>query len=110
MKSKRFLAMLLAAMMMLTAVMSTGCSKKESNEQNEESGIVTLNMFVITDEKTSDSAKLEVQWNINAITVPQHKMRVKLNYVTAEEYWDTVDEAEEKSGKRAKHQTSDKMD
>ena len=94
MKSKRFLAMLLAAMMMLTAVMSTGCSKKESNEQNEESGIVTLNMFVITDEKTSDSAKLEVQWNINAITVPQHKMLVKLNYVTADEYWDTVDAAE----------------
>ena len=59
MKSKRFLAMLLAVMMMLTAALSTGCSKKESNEQNEKSGIVTLNMFIITDEKTSDSAKLE---------------------------------------------------
>ena len=94
MKSKRFLAMLLAVMMMLTAALSTGCSKKESNEQNEKSGIVTLNMFIITDEKTSDSAKLEVQWNINAITVPQHKMLVKINYVTADEYWDTVDAAE----------------
>lgn len=94
MKSKRFLAMVLAVVMMLTAVLSTGCSKKESNEQSEKSGIVTLNMFIITDEKTSDSAKLEVQWNINSITVPQHKMFVKINYLTAEEYWDVVDAAE----------------
>ena len=94
MKSKRFLAIVLAVMMVFTAIVSTGCSKTENNEQNEKSGIVTLNMFVITDEQTSDSAKLEVQWNINAITVPQHKMLVKLNYVTADEYWDAVDAAE----------------
>lgn len=94
MKSKRFLAIVLAVMMVFTAVLSTGCSKSENNEQNEKSGIVTLNMFVITDEQTSESAKLEVQWNINAITVPQHKMLVKLNYLTADEYWDAVDAAE----------------
>jgi len=94
MKSKRFLAMVLAVVMMLTAVLSTGCSKSESNEQSEKSGIVTLNMFIITDEKTSDNAKLEVQWSINSVTVPQHKMFVKINYLTAEEYWDVVDAAE----------------
>lgn len=94
MKSKRILAMLLAATMIFTGIFSTGCAKKEDNEQSEKSGIVTLNMFIITDEKTSDSAKLEVQWNINSITVPHHKMLVKINYLTADEYWDAVDAAE----------------
>ena len=91
MKSKRFLAMLLAAVMVMTAIFSTGCSKKENNEQSEKSGIVTLNMFIITDEATSEQSKLEVQWEINKITVPQHKTLVKLNYITGEEYWDIVD-------------------
>ena len=94
MKSKRFLAMLLAAVMVMTAIFSTGCSKKENNEQSEKSGIVTLNMFIITDEATSEQSKLEVQWEINKITVPQHKTLVKLNYITGEEYWDIVDAAE----------------
>ncbi len=94
MKSKRFLAFMLAVMMLATAVFTSSCSKSENNEQNEKSGIVTLNMFVITEEETSESAKLEVQWNINAITVPQHKALVKINYLTADEYWAAVDAAE----------------
>ena len=86
--------MMLVVVMMFAAVFTSSCSKSENNEQNEQSGIVTLNMFVITEEETSESAKLEVQWNINAITVPQHKTLVKINYLTADEYWDAVDAAE----------------
>ena len=94
MKSKRFLALVFAAVMMLTAVMSTGCAKGDNSDQNELSGIVTLNMFVITEEETSQTAAKEVQMAINEITVPQYKMLVKMNYLTAEEYWDAVDSAE----------------
>lgn len=95
MKSKRFLAVVLAALMLFTAVISTGCAKKDNNDENEKSGIITLNMFVITEEETSESAAKEVQMAINEITVPQYKMLVKINYVTEDEYWDVVDKAEE---------------
>lgn len=82
--------------MIITCVLSTGCAKENSNEQGEKSGIITLNMFVITEEETSKEAAKAVQMAINEITVPQHKMLVKINYLTGDEYWDAV-EAEEKA-------------
>lgn len=85
---------MLAALMLFTAVASTGCSKGENNDKNEASGIVTLNMFIITEDETSPEAAREVQMAINEITVPQHKMLVKINYLKADEYWDAVDAAE----------------
>ncbi len=92
--TKKILALVFAVVMMLTAVMSTGCAKGDNSDQNELSGIVTLNMFVITEEETSQTAAKEVQMAINEITVPQYKMLVKMNYLTADEYWDAVDSTE----------------
>lgn len=92
--TKKILALVFAAVMMLTAVMSTGCAKGDNSDKNELSGIVTLNMFVITEEETSQTAAKEVQMAINEITVPQYKMLVKINYLTADEYWDAVENTE----------------
>ena len=94
MKSKRILSALLAALMIVTAVLSTGCSNQSNNDENELSGIITLNMFVLTEEETDPAAARAVQMAINEITVPQHKMLVKINYLTADEYWDAIDAAE----------------
>lgn len=94
MKSKRFLALILAALMVFSTVLMTGCTKSANNEESEKSGIVTLNMYVITEEETSPDAARQVQMAINEITVPQYKMLVKINYVTADKYWETVDAAE----------------
>ena len=95
MKSKRVLSVILVAVMVFTALMATGCSKKVDNDESEKSGIVTLNMFILTEDETSPSAATEVQMAINEITVPQYKMLVKINYLTADEYWEAVDAAEQ---------------
>ncbi len=95
MKSKKVLAALLAALTLTMTATMSGCSKKANNEESEKSGIVTLNMFVLTEEETSAVAARDVQMAINEITVPQHKMLVKINYLTKDEYWDTIDKAEE---------------
>ena len=109
MKSKRFLAVVLAAFMTITAVLSTGCAKQDNSELNEKSGIITLNMFVITEQQTSQEAAKAVQMAINEITVPKHKMMVKINYVTEDEYWDVVD-AEEKETIEYNNKNSKKND
>ena len=111
MKAKRFLALALVAIMVFSSIVMTGCTKSSNNEEREKSGIVTLNMFVITEEETSSDAARQVQMAINEITVPQHKMLVKINYVTADKYWETVDAAEEEvveylSGKANKKPTA----
>ena len=95
MKSKRVLAFLLAAVMVFTAFAATGCSKKGNNDESEKSGIVALNMFILTEDETSPSAAREVQMAINEITVPKYKILVKINYLKADEYWDAVDAAED---------------
>ena len=61
MKSKRVLSVILVAVMVFTALMATGCSKKVDNDESEKSGIVTLNMFILTEDETSPSAATEVQ-------------------------------------------------
>lgn len=94
MKSKRVFAFLLAAVMIFTAFAATGCSKQSNNDENEKSGIVALNMFILTEDETSPTAAREVQMAINEITVPKYKILVKLNYLKADEYWDAVDAAE----------------
>lgn len=90
----RVLSVLLAAGMVLGMLATAGCSKKGNNDESEKSGIVTLNMFILTEEETSQSAAREVQMAINEITVPQYKMLVKINYLTEDAYWDAVDAAE----------------
>ncbi len=98
MKSKRISAFIMAAVMLLTSLVFSGCSNGGANtEENEKSGIVTLNMFILTEEETSESAAKAVQMAINEITVPQHKMLVKINYVTEDTYWEAIEKAEEEA-------------
>ncbi len=95
MKSKRVLSFLLAAVMVFTAFAAGGCAKKNNNDENETSGIVALNMFIMTEDETSPSAAREVQMAINEITVPKYKMLIKINYLRPDEYWAAVDAAED---------------
>ncbi len=95
MKAKKFPTIMLIIVLALTCVFASGCSKNGNNDESETSGIVTLNMFVITEQETSPDAARAVQMAINEITVPQNKMLVKINYLTKDEYWDAVGAAEE---------------
>lgn len=94
MKSK-VLSVFLAVCTVFGMLAASGCSKKGNNDESEKSGIVTLNMFILTEDETAPEAARAVQMAINEITVPQYKMLVKLNYLTEDAYWDAVDAAEE---------------
>ena len=95
MKVKRLFAGLLAAVITASAVLMSGCSggNSEENSANTTSTrkIVTLNMYVITDEKTDLDNAREVQMDINHILLPQYKTMLKINYLTEDEYWDTLE-------------------
>lgn len=95
MKKTRILSLLLAVLMTLSALIFTGCSegedeeKKSSNTSTRE--IVALNMYILTEDSTTEEAADRVQMAINEILLPNYKTMLKINYLTEEEYWDTVD-------------------
>ena len=91
MKVKRLFAGLLAAVITASAVLMSGCSggNSEENSANTTSTrkIVTLNMYVITDKKTDLDNAREVQMDINHILLPQYKTMLKINYLTEDEHF-----------------------
>ena len=95
MKKTRILSLLLAVLMTLSAFIFTGCSegedeeKKSSNTSTRE--IVALNMYILTEDTTTEEAADRVQMAINEILLPNYKTMLKINYLTEEEYWDAVD-------------------
>jgi len=101
MKKTRILSLLLAVLMTLSALIFTGCSegedeeKKSSNTSTRE--IVALNMYILTEDSTTEEAADRVQMAINEILLPNYKTMLKINYLTEEEYWDAVDAALEET-------------
>lgn len=95
MKSKRLLSILLAAVMLFSTVVMSGCSGTNSEEDAVNSTstrtITTLSMYILTDEATTKEAADKVQMEINRILLPEYKTMLKINYVTEDEYWDTID-------------------
>lgn len=96
MKIKRLLSFALASLMIVGAAFTTGCQKKEEevDEDTSSKKTVTLNMFIITEEGTTEEAAKDVQLAINEITLSKYKTKIKINYLTEDEYWDAVDKAE----------------
>ncbi len=94
MKIRKLLSLALAALMVVGAVFTAGCTPEEEEEIETGKQTVTLNMFLIKNEETTEEAEKAVQLAINDITLSKYKTLVKLNYLTEDEYWDAV-EAEE---------------
>ena len=59
--------------------------------------ITALNMYIITEDTTTKEAANKVQMEINRILLPEYKTMLKINYITQDEYWDTVEEMLEKT-------------
>ncbi len=99
MKAKKILTALLAAIMTVTAVMTTGCSGGNSEEDAANTTstrkIVTLNMYIMTEEETDPEVAKKVQMEINRILLPEYKTMLKINYLTADEYWDALESTQE---------------
>lgn len=105
------MATLVCAVMMFTSIFATGCgNKKNNNEENASNtnsarAVVTLNMFMMTSDKTDPKAATAVQMKINEITLPKYKTRVKINYLTEDKYWPAIEAMEKKiEDKKAKEE------
>ena len=95
MNIKRILGAFLALTMSVPFAM-TGC-QKEADDIDSQSSIrqnVTLNMYVVTEDNTVPEQATEVQMALNEILLPEYKTTVKINYVTADKYWEEIDKAE----------------
>lgn len=108
MKLNRLLSIILAVLMVVSTIAFSGCSVASDEEgaagENAEGatntstrGIVTLNMYIITNETTTTESANKVQKEINKILLPNYKTILKLNCLTEDEYWKTVDDMLEKT-------------
>lgn len=92
MKTKRLLSFILASLMIVSAVFMTSCDEKdELDEDLSSKKTVTLNMYIITEDETTDEAAKAVQLAINDLTLSKYKTKIKINYLKEEDYWDAVE-------------------
>ena len=97
---KRIVSVLLAVLMLFTAVVSTGCSSEEASGESANTStreIIALNMYILTEDSTTYEAANNVQMAINEILLPNYKTMLKINYLKADEYWPAVEAALEET-------------
>ena len=102
MKKTRFLSLLLAVIMTASTLLFSGCSEAEGEEEAATANtstrqIVALNMYILTEDTTTEEAADRVQMEINRILLPNHKTMVKMNYLTEDKYWEAVEKALEET-------------
>lgn len=94
MKIKKLFSLILCIAMLATAVITTGCGEEEdeTEENVNKNQVVTLNMFIVTEDETTDEQAKAVQLAINEYTLKSFKTKVKINYLKEEEYWQTIED------------------
>lgn len=117
MKQKRLLSIILALLMVVSTLAFSGCSSSEeetSTANTSTRGIVTLNMYIITNDSTTTDSANKVQKAINEVLLPNYKTVLKINCLKESEYWDAVDnmleETKEPSMTSATVKGTEKMD
>lgn len=99
MKAKKLFAGLLAAVMTVSTIFMSGCSSSNSEENSANTTstrkIMTLNMYIMTGQETDPEVAKQVQMQINQILLPEYKTMLKINYVTEDNYWDTIEAVKE---------------
>ncbi len=102
MKIKRLLSLMLCLAMLATVALTTGCEKTTEENQDgtgssdtevvEEGGSV-LSMYIVTEDETDEEQAKAVQLAINEITLKKLDIKVKINYVKADDFASTVEQA-----------------
>lgn len=90
MKFKKLLSLMLCVVMLAATAFTTGCQKEEKEEEVK-TGTPTLNMFVITEDETTDEQAKAVQLAINELTLKKIKAMVKINFIKEADYWTTIE-------------------
>lgn len=95
MKSKKLISGLLAAAMLFSSVVLSGCSGTNSEEDAANTtstrAITTLSMYIVTDDATTKEAADKVQMEINRILLPEYKTMLKINYIKQDDYEEAID-------------------
>lgn len=94
MKMKKLLSFMLCMVMLMTTAL-TGCKKEKTDEEKDAENnvkLVTLNMFIVTDDSTTDEQKQAVEIAINEITIKNYKAKVNINFLKEEEYWPAIEQ------------------
>ncbi len=87
---KRLLCLVLIAVMLLSAVL-TGCKKKEDLEEALQQTATTLSMWVVSENKVEKETAEIVSNAINAVTNSRLKVKLIINYLTEDDYRETLD-------------------
>ena len=105
---KKILCLILCVVLSLTVLV--GCSKGEIGdyihkyEDNKQTEIkLTLNMYIVVGEGTTENAKTTIKQIINQHTTSTYNTSVVLNFVNADEYESTVNSALSLTGNNAPH-------
>lgn len=99
---KKRLVCLFLCLVMVLAVVLTGCSEKSDEEakadisENASQAAMTLSMWVVCDEEVSADNAAAVNEALNAITNSKFKTKLVVNYLTEDEYRAKLEEAIEK--------------
>ena len=92
MKITKLLSLMLCLVMLMTTAL-TGCEKKDEEKADDQNlKLVTLNMFIVTDDETTEEQKQSVEIAINEITIKDLKTKLNINFLKEEEYWATIEQ------------------
>lgn len=93
MKINRLLSLVLCMIMLASTAVFTGCEKKdeEAEEEKKSTQSVVLNMFIVTEDETTEEQAKAVQLAINEVTLKRFKTKLKINFIKEADYWTEIE-------------------
>ncbi|MBR4014496.1 MAG: hypothetical protein IKJ00_09430 [Clostridia bacterium] len=94
---KRLLCLLLCVVMVAACL--AGCSKKDDDEAIEDvnkeasESAMTLSMYLLSEEEVSEEQADKIEAAVNKITKSKFKTQLELNFFTADEYYEKLEES-----------------
>lgn len=92
---KRLICITLTAIMLMSSLLFAGCSSTSDNTEIEKEATkstMTLNMCLVTDEKTTPEAAEAVEEAFNKITKSKFKTKVNIKFYTEAEYYAAIEQ------------------
>jgi len=95
MKMKKLLSFMLCLVMLMTTAL-TSCQKEKTEEELAEEAnveLVMLNMYIVTDDSTTEEQMQSIEIAINEVTIKDTtlKSKVNVNFIKADEFREVLD-------------------
>lgn len=94
---RKIVSIALCLLMLLSAIWMVSCGEEDVDidilkEEDDSRAAVTLNFYVITDERTTDEAVQLMQAAFNQVSELKYRTRVEFTFCTADEYGELMEE------------------